>query len=285
MRRKRRKPRVRRRTLTRGQKIAAAVLIGAVVLVGGLVYGAHELRSWAASLSVFKVTDACIIDAPEWLPPSVKSQLVRLYPVGGGVSIFDPDLLEEVESRYSRSPWVKKVEWVRKRYPNAIQCKMQMRKPVGAVHLRDKYYVTDSEGVRLPGAYESWPEAGYDIPAIEGVKGSRPAIGSKWGDPAVGAAAAVLKAVSSARLGGELGVKAIDVSNVGGSRKKSEVVLVAAEGAEILWGGAPGSKAVGEKPTPEKLVDLKRIAQDGSIGDYEYVDLRYKPPMLMRRFD
>jgi len=242
VRRKRRKPRVRRRTLTRGQKIAAAVLIGAVVLVGGLVYGAHELRSWAASLSVFKVTDACIIDAPEWLPPSVKSQLVRLYPVGGGVSIFDPDLLEEVESRYSRSPWVKKVEWVRKRYPNAIQCKMQMRKPVGAVHLRDKYYVTDSEGVRLPGAYESWPEAGYDIPAIEGVKGSRPAIGSKWGDPAVGAAAAVLKAVSSARLGGERVSKQLTFPTWAGVGRRARSCLLQPRGPRFFGVGRPGRR-------------------------------------------
>ena len=281
---RKRKRTSKRKPFPRKWKIALAVLACGVVALGGLAYGGYELKQWVATLDMFRVKKASMTNAPDWLPPSVKNQLEEIPSLKKGVSIFEPDLLLEIQANYVRSGWVKEVESVRKSFPDKIRCKLELRRPCGAV-LSKWFYLTDFEGVRLPGAYEKWPSEGFDGPMITGTRGPVPPVRGTWQDESLHAAVAVLKVLSASGVGKKLQIKSIDVSNLGGkvNRGESDIVVRTAEGVEVWWGRRPGSKRMGERPAGEKVAELNEIVREDSLEKYRYIDLRFEPAVKMLR--
>jgi hypothetical protein len=255
------------------------------VVLGGLAYGGYELKKWVRSQDEFRVKKVSMTDAPDWLPPSVKNQLEEIPSLKEGVSILEPDLLSQMKANYMRSGWVKEVESVRKSFPDTVKCRLQLRRPCGAVLSRSYYYLVDFEGVRLPGAYQKWPSGGFDGPMITGTRGPVPSVGKTWRDESLHAAVAVLKELSASGVGKKLQIKSIDVSNLGGkvNRGESDIVLRTVEGTEIWWGRRPGSKQMGERPAAAKVAELNEIVQEDSVEKYRYIDLRFEPGVKMLR--
>ena len=145
--RRRKKAKPERRGVSLKAKLAMIVAACAMLALAGLAYGGYSLKRWVVSLEVFTVKRAVIADAPDWLPAAVKSDLLRFCPVGEGTSIFDPKMLSKIKSSYLVNGWVKEVEWVGRRFPDTVQCKLQLRRPCAAVEMK-RFYLVDWDGVR-----------------------------------------------------------------------------------------------------------------------------------------
>jgi len=284
LRRKRKRP-SKRREFPRKWPLALVAFVCVAAGLGGLAYGGHALKGWVASSDSFRVNKILMTDAPEWLPPSVVQQLESSSALEEGTSIFAPDLLRGIRAGFLQSGWVKEVRWVRKSFPDTITCGLKLRRPCGAVLSKVYYYLTDSDGVRLPGAYKDWPSDGFSVPMITGAGGRVPPVGQAWEDDSVGAAVSVLKKLAASEGWDELGIKSIDVSNLGGrvNRGESDIVLRTEVGTEIWWGRAPGTKSVGERSVESKVAELSEIARKDSLKKYRYIDLRFEPAVKMLR--
>jgi len=283
MRRKRRRPK-KPKEFPRRWKISIVIAACGVVCLGGLAYGGHGLRKWVSSQEAFRVNSVLLEYSPESIPAAVTAELKEVSSRQGGTSMFDPSLLVTMKRGYEESGWVKEVTWVRKSFPDTVECRLQLREPCGAV-LSKSYYLTDFDGIRLPGEYREWPCEGFDVPMITGTRGVIPSVGTKWNDDSVKAAVEVLKEFAGLEVAKALKIKSIDVSNLGGkvNRSASEIVLRTGDGTEIWWGRRPGSTRMGERSSSAKVGELNEIVQEDSIEKYRYIDLRFEPAVKMLR--
>jgi cell division septal protein FtsQ len=264
------------------------VLIAALVVAWGWML-LSMARDRAVKLDDFQFNLACLdlTAKPPWVRGNIEDQVRSVPPSTGNISLLDANATRKVASTLSANPWIKKVKSVIRDFPNRVRAEVELRDPAAFVLRAGRFYLVDSEGVRLPGEYGSMNEAGLDLPMIVYVRSSPPAAGMAWDDPAVveGAkVAALLKqnsdVVKAARI------VAIDSSNIGGRRtpRESEITLITADRTQIFWGRGVNYSGATELPAAKKMENLRAvIRREGSLADKEYVDLRFPNPVFRDR--
>jgi hypothetical protein len=178
----------------------AAPLGGVVLLLAGLLLAGKLIRDEVAQHDRYRFPFNHIICAT---PPGLDrgeflDEVQYLASLPDRLNVLDDGLPERLAKAFAGHPWVEKVEGVEIVSAQEVRVRLLFRTPVLAVELpgEAKRLAVDRHGVRLPGNADT-----RDLPIFSG-KISPPAgpAGSRWGDPAVEAAArAASKSMSTAK--------------------------------------------------------------------------------------
>ncbi|MEW6358228.1 MAG: cell division protein FtsQ/DivIB [Planctomycetota bacterium] len=263
--------------------IAAALTLS----IGGIIMG--EVWEFVSNLDEFKVDlGSPRAELPTWARPAITLDLKRTAGLSGAHSIFEPGLVQRIASAYSASPWVLKVNYVNRVFPNTIEIGLTLREPAALVYVGDASYLIDREGVLLSGRFHRWPSDSNRLTTIVPTGRVAPCSpGRTWGDESVQAGVGLLRLLKEYAVVETLKVATIDVSNFRGvhDRKKSEITIWTETGAHIKWGRFAADKRPGEVDDLVKLQNLmtvvKRVGPE--LTNIEYVDVRWANPYHMRK--
>lgn len=173
---------------------------------------------------------------------------------------------------------VKKVEKVKRLFPNKLEVIYQKRNPCVAVKKGKNFIAVDDEGAVIEILRDP-----KNLITVAGVAGDPPEIGKAWGIYDVEAAIKMIKIINSSDLLKSL-VNEIDVSNIKArvDRSSSEVELVTRAGCRLLWGRVEGAA---ELSSDEKIANLKMVLREyKSLDNIRYVKLFAKDaPVVAER--
>jgi hypothetical protein len=201
------------------------------------------------------LSTAWLSRAPDWLPETERKALAADAASTGKVSLHDEGLPEFLAGRLDADPRVARVLGARRRYPDAIEVLVELRRPVALVDAGGRLAAVDRDGVHVPGDFRRMP-----LPRIRGGDGDLPAPGKPFGQAILEGAS--VAAALPADLVLPLGLSTLDVSGVG----KGRGVLLpkrATKGEPALtveWGRAPASPEAALDPPVQAKVARLRLA-------------------------
>ncbi len=274
-------------------------VVPAAVLVGLCIGGLYLCRAHVAESPKSQVTAPVIhiSNKPLWWEKKFEDQINRTCSFADGVSTLDDELLERIADAYLQCPWVKRVRYVRKEFPNKIRASIHIRWPAAAVASgrgnNRRYHLVGEDGIQLPKSYSTWPQEGLNVPFVVGTRCAVPLAGESWDEGAVTVAIDIVRrlkaSVERLRASGAIrkgiNITAVGVSNYLGrvSRNKSEFVVYAENNCVIEWGRAPSTDRPGELPVKEKIAKLERFLSDQNPTSNRTLDLRFKGPVVVSR--
>jgi hypothetical protein len=260
----------------RGPVLALVVVVSACI---GLAFAWQRWGVPATAGADYRISLAAIraTPQPEWIHADMRAEVVRTGNLEG-LSLRDPQLTEQVARAFALHPWVARVVRVEKRYPAAIDVRLEYRRPVAAVEIvhraEGKLLYVDAEGILLPTEDFSTNQVKDFLRIASG--GSLPAglYGSPWGDERI-AGAARIAALWNDRYR-EAGLYRI-VANLTTSGE-IEYELRTSGLTRIVWGAAPG-RETSREPSPEQKIKalLAHVADKGPLDRPEgdrVIDLR-----------
>lgn len=273
------------------------VILGIAALGLSIRFGWHYL----INLDTFKVKPGTFsFELPSWAKVELLDEIKKAPILTKSHSIFEKDLTKKIAEAYSAKPWVEKVHYVKKEFPNKIKIKFSLRKPFVRLRRIEKgtsFYLLDGECVRLSEKYYYWPDDDPEALFIQSNKLSKaPAYGEKWDDAGIQGGVNLVRFLRKNKVHKLLNITIIDVSNVtpppnpppAGGRvgvrgAKSDIVLITKKGTQIKWGRSPapgGFKMHGELSDAEKLQNLLSVArvEGRNLRRMEYVDVRWDIP-------
>jgi cell division septal protein FtsQ len=250
--------------------------------------GSREVSNYVTSRPAYcvDVSKLSVGELPEWCSAELR-QAILSKPLAEGVySTTDPNLTAFLGRSCEANPWVRKVNAVRRAYPDRISVSLELRRPLCSVEARGGLYVLDKDAVRLPMAAPANPEQGTRLVAIKGVRSAPPAVGKPWDDEAIrGAISTLLALQANSQIASSVHIAAIDVSNYGGrvNPRDSEIVLHTDANQEILWGRAPTRRAFGELSVSEKLRSLERLLASSACPAGARLNIRFPGGGIIQR--
>jgi hypothetical protein len=231
-----------------------------------------------------------LANRPPWMSDFLADEIITENQPVGLHSAFDKQLLIDTSKALLSSPWIKRVNQVRRTYVHSpgdtLEIDCEFRAPAALVKWGDYFWLVDSQGVKLPEQYtaEQLPKilTGADgkmnIRIIDGIAHAPCESGQVWlGDDLAGG-------LEMAGLVSELDwadqIRTIDVSNFGGRRDPGEaqVVLVTRFGTQLRWGRAPSSKDSFVEVAPaQKLDAIEAIYREKKRVDagQPWIDVRF----------
>jgi hypothetical protein len=230
---------------------------------------------------------------PAWIHSDVRAEVIR---AGGleGLSLGDPQLVEQVQRAFALNGWVARVKEVRKRYPARIIVDVEYRCPVAMVEVnwrgQPSLYFVDENSVLLPKEdQDKSPEErqreyqNYLRINAGDVSPAGRIAGQKWGGAKI-AGAARLAALGKNKWQ-EMGVQRIVVVEDLNAQPVYELQTDGA--ARVLWGHAPGAEVSGEPEAAAKWAWLTQfVARQGPLDKsaaQQRIDLRTLPPLATAR--
>lgn len=201
----------------------------------------------------------------------------------GRMSLLDPKLVDVVADYYRQNPWIESVAAVDKFYPNRVQVRVCLRRPVAAIPVEGGLALVDDSGVRLPGLYPRVPETLGALPTIVGISGEAPPPGVVWSDPGVNEALTVARALRAWTVDRACPIAVIDVRNLHGGvdARQTEIVLWTPDQRAIHWGRASDTMMYGELPVAEKMANLRRVlAVHPRLAGLKSVKLHFREPYI-----
>lgn len=277
-----------------------------VILIGGMVM--REARGQAYRLDKYRLAPTSIrfVDLPSWTEGRYQKVLSdpRIYELS--TSIYDPDAEARVREQILRHPFVSRVEEVRVRYPDAVDVRVRLRRPVARVRIRvrdrkgawreeDRYLADD--GSTLP----RWPYRRYlevkglRLPEVVGIRARPPSrFGDRWEDRREQVLEAVAAAEMAQRLATDsrrrLLVKRIDVSrfpNQGLDRHRGEIELLvhdfggpggrAPRDLRVQWGRTERDRAAVPGEDPYRIKSGRLLRQVHAASGRKALDVRWDP--------
>lgn len=232
----------------------------------GLIIGGVSFANYARGLPIYVVqpSELKILQRPAWMTDEIEREVLNPPDLPDRISIFEPDLAENLAKLYEGYPWVSKVLEVRKRYPNQIYVKFELRRPAARVEVGNKYYYVDWNGARLSERYYDFDEDAC-LPLIIGASKPIPLPGQSWKGNGVRGGLEMLDLIQRHGLDQSLGLKVIDISNVGGrmDERKSDIVMIQNFSREnelrIEWGRSSDFAKYGELSDEKKIANLSAI--------------------------
>jgi hypothetical protein len=247
-----------------GRTLALLGLVAAVFLIGWFLIWRHVQQRIIASGEYAVTLDKVdVTPPPDWIRHTdIRREVFRNASLEGSLSILDDDLADRIYNAFASHPWVAKVRKVTKHAPDRITVELVYRCPACMVEVPGDLRPVDAEGVLLPGE-EFSPIAKQSYPRLNGIS-TLPVgpIGQPWGD---------VRVVEGAEIAAALGPKwqtlkldRIAPVATGGPQAGGANVyeLVTRGGTRIVWGFAPGAKAVGEPSASEKVTRLLQYLAD-----------------------
>jgi hypothetical protein len=252
--------RLLRRQLYRPVFLVAAAAL--VALVGGwpvihrllpLLDGRSEYRIRAAQIQ--------ITQTPHWVPHNLVEQVIEKADLPADMSLLDENLTREIAGAFALHPWVEEVVSVTKSFPAQVEVRLNYRRPVAMVQVKQGLYPIDVHGVLLPPQDFSAADARTYPQILDVLSTPQGPAGSDWGDPVV---------TEAARLASELAPcwKKLQLAAILCPRTLKQTdsldegvyTLTTTGGSQIVWGHGPGSDHPGELSTGQKIERLEKYA-------------------------
>jgi hypothetical protein len=224
---------------------------------------------------------------PAWVngPVLQKDLRASLSVLPPNASIFSKSAAAAVGETLGRCPWVVEVQAVQRQLPNRLTARVTFRKPVALATWGGKHYMVDRDGVPLPDSLfrtpQDWDRDRMPI-VVDRLLRQPPPSGSRWDWPRMAVGARFADFLRGSGLLDQLQLVSIDVTGVGRSTPDPDIVLTAAGGAEIRWGGSSLYGEVGlEEPAfpptdAEKLRMLQsKLLKYPGLRGIQYMDLRF----------
>jgi hypothetical protein len=287
MARTRKKGRAARETL-----ITSGILIlVAGALTAGIAVGVRQSWRRISNRPEFRVRPLDLRIENAWLRvDAFKKQLLQTDAEGvldRSVSVFTPQLADQVARALARSPYVREVRSVTREFPNTLLVDMDIREPFALLKHESHLYCVDRDGVVLdPNVYqlhlteEQFAELGPAalVPSTVGV----PRAGKRWED------VPVLEGIAMVRLCREQFARSVPISQIeiendqaaGGPAAMATLVLTG--GQRVRWGRTPDSPpSPVEIRTPQKAEALLALTrQEGeSLQRFRFIDVRWPQPI------
>jgi len=269
-------------------------VLPAAALLAACLIGLNLSRAYVTASPKYHVTAPKLempSPAPLWWEQAFEDQINQSCDVANGMSILDDSLLESIAAGYLRCPWVKRVRWVKKRFPGRISASIDLREPAAAVAYnigngQRAYYLVADDGVRLPKIYRHWRPRGLSVPFITGVGVNPPRPGQPWSEASVADAIAIVALLERSELiRTAVNITEVDVSNYRGRQRttESEFVLFAERNCRIIWGRAPNTVKPGELSVARKIERLEEHLRRGDPVHNRILNLRYPGPVVADR--
>ena len=235
---------------------------------------------------------------PDWVNADRMGSELRkqLSSAPQGKSIFDRDIAAAVARQLDNSPWVLEVKSVQRMLPNNLLVTAVFRKPAALVLMAGRHYMVDRAGHWLPDDLFNRPEE-WDTDRLPHVvdRGLRqpPAIGERWDGPRLAVGARLTEFFRRKGLLDRLHLSSIDVTGVGRTTPRPDIVLTTGSGALVKWGKSsvygrvPGLEAPPFlTPDAEKLEMLtSKLSDYPELSGIQYVDLRFHGQIVFVRSD
>lgn len=235
--------------------------LGVAAAVGGLIaawaYGERALRAYVAQRTAKPVLHERIelAETPRWMSPALARELRTAVAFELGEDPLDGQSLQHAAKALSASPWVAQVQRIERLPGGRARVHAHYRRPVAVVETDHGYQMVDPQGVVLPQTYRVQELAAVGLMPIEGVLAPPPRAGTRWDDPQLDAALAVLRLLEPQPWYSQ--VKSIDASGRD-TRGRIRLVLHTARG-QITWGLPPGQEQPVEPAAATKLQWLHQI--------------------------
>ena len=265
-----------------------------VLVLWGALHFAWQHWGREATQADYRITaqSLTITPQPAWIHGDLRAEVAR---AGGleGLSLRDPQLVEQVQRAFALNGWVARVKEVRKRFPAEIIVDVEYRCPVAMVEVhwrgQPSLYFVDENSVLLPKEdldksqeerqreYQNYVriDAGDVSPAGR-------IAGQPWGGAKI-AGAARLAALGQGQWQ-KMGVRRIVVLE---DLNALPLYELQAGDARVLWGHAPGAEVSGEPEAAAKWTWLTAlVANSGPLDKsaaQQRIDLRTPPAQSTAR--
>jgi hypothetical protein len=285
----------------------------------GVVFGAAicTVMAWVM-LNHLRTSERFQIDpgrielaaTPSWAKPElaarVKSEietpLRKELAAEPATDAFDVDLAQKLASALQRSPWVRAVVRVERRFPadvdgaSSLQPVLEVRRPALLVECSDGNILVDGEAVVLPLAVG---KSAADVAAfseqlaapvrvVRGVRGRAPKPGEIWRSEQVAAALSMEVVLRESEIDNALPIAAIELIGVPDKRDSKGRVFYPDDGCVMLWpdqqrfpqtcliwGRPPVHASTLEASPNQKLAQLRRrLEQSPETISGARIDLR-----------
>ena len=227
---------------------------------------------------------------PAWVTPEIEAELEETE-LGGGfdVNVLDQGAMDRVREALEANAWVRTVKDLKLRYPGrgspgVVEAALWLRRPVAIVGVRGLYYLVDSEGRRVGGAYSEPPRQWFGVPVLVGGPDARllPEVGEKWRQQSVLEGVEVARILQDEGIFAEYGaesIDAIDLSNLHGRLRPRESEIVLWRGRQQLaWGRSPLSAGARTVTTADLLRNLRDFLQHPErYHEYAVINLHRRP--------
>lgn len=252
------------------------------------IWGIKRIWCSLTDLNIFKVSPSAFsFYTPSWVNDHFSEDIKHIETLNEQYGMYENNLTQKIADVYRGIVVVKKVDSIKRVFPNKLNVKLVLRKPVALVKNGSNAYLVDDECVLLPKEYYKLQNVEYDSPCIQSNKLARlPLYGSKWNDKGVEAGIELVKFLRANNIHNLFKVVAVDVSNVCKRRftGKSDIILWTENNTQIRWGCSSLCNEPNELSDEEKLQNLLSIAriEGTNLKQMEYVDVRWKKPLGKR---
>lgn len=287
----RRKARRRARDDARRQITRYGVIVAVVCLVAGAgLFGIIKLWQAVTGMEAFRVNPADVPVNSEWVnPEAIRADFLRTDPTGilkERCSLFASDLAQHVADAYANSPWVRRVEYVQRIFPNRLDVKLDLRMPFVLVRNAGAWYCLDEDGVVLsPDIYrltrDGYPRLRPFVVLMNNPPA--PAPGEVWDDAAAYGGLELAKHCRE-HLAEDVRVNWIEVFPEGPPGYQfATATLVLDTGVRVRWGRTPGFRpSPAEPPILHKTTALIAWvkSEEANLASHESLDVTHDLPIV-----
>lgn len=200
--------------------------------------------------------------------PEATRDLDELAARFAGRGLFDHQLLSEIRSAYSASPWIKSILRLRRVFPNRVEVEFILRLPVAQVKKNGQYWLVDNNAMLLPAPGSKQPAVGLPeiVASVSDSFRDQPAVGAVWGDQGVQGALKLMQAIWASPLAEALPVRRVVVHNgtfLDALKRQHPKLprfdLEVGDSALVRWGTFNDGDYSGELTSGEKLWMLSEL--------------------------
>jgi len=275
--------------------------------VGGIAWGLRWTERAARAGVGAPRCQLAWIDLPPWLTLPDNEWVLREVTAAAGLrendDLHDPQLCARIGESLAESPWVARVERVRRHADGTVTIRAAFREPVACVEKGKRVYLVDQDGVRLPPEYPADaidPTNPSNPLLIVGVSTPAPPAGVVWAGktdpnrpaPELEAGLKLVRHFREAAVQGRLpfrsSIRAIDVANFDLKENAFDGRLrirTIYPRCYIRWGEPPGAEYPVE-PTANRKLDMLRslYVEQGQFVDGQILDVRKAEGIEKRAF-
>jgi len=249
------------------------------------IWGLKEVWNSLIDQDVFKVSPATFtFQTPPWIKERFAEDIKHVETLRDYYGMYEKDLTRTIAGIYKDIVLVKKVEAVKRIFPNTLKIKFIIRRPIAVIKNRDSTYLVDDESVLLPKEYYKLSDVDYTTPYVESNRFTRlPLYGEKWDDKKIKAGIELIKFLRANNVHKLFKIVSVNVSNVHKApyTGKSDIVLWTENSTQIRWGCSSLYKRPDALSDEEKLQNLLSVAKSEgtNLQRMEYVDVRWEKPV------
>lgn len=255
---------------------AFAVLAGSAALLNRMERSVQEMDH-------FRQRPSLTYSTPGWMPQDwldgVHQQIGRTAdgPLG------NPDLVPAIARDLANSPWVARVNEVRKQANGTVTVDCEFRRPVALVRSGQSFYLVDREAVVLrrvrSDELSRLTGPGEGMMVIWGVQQPVPGLGDTWTGRDLRASLALVTDLASQPFRHQ--IMSVDASNYDNriSAARPQLVLLTTRNTWINWGRAPGEEAGLENGADRKMALLRAVYHTHGTVDHgaNYISVQFNP--------